>query len=80
MLKRWFGLVKDPSFHLIVVTTAILGMMLAYSTPQPLKHGSRTLKHPPNCHACSVWSAEAAAAHDAFLIRTGCIAPDDVSE
>jgi hypothetical protein len=80
MVKPGLGWTHDPALHLIALTTAIVGAALALSSHAGPGHRGPRSEHPASCHACSVCSSEAVAARDAFLIRTGSIAPVDDGE
>jgi hypothetical protein len=80
MAKSGLGWTRDPALHLIAVSTAILGTAVALSSHGGLGHWGRRSEHPTSCHACSVCPPEVVAARDAYLIRTGSIAPPDDGE
>jgi hypothetical protein len=80
MMKPGLGWTRDPALHLIALPTAIVGTLLALSSHAGLGHGGPRSEHPASCHACSVCPPEVVAARDAYLIRTGSIAPADDSE
>jgi hypothetical protein len=79
-MKHRFGWLNDPSLHLIAITTALMGAVVAFNARSWWSPRTREVVHPPGCHACSICSHEAVAARDAFLIRTGSIAPPDTAE
>jgi hypothetical protein len=80
VMKPGSGWTRDPALHVLAFSTVIVGTALALSPHPELVQRSRRLEHPPGCHACSVCPADVAAARDAYLIRTGSIAPVDESE
>src|SRR5947209_4323426 len=77
-MTQRLGWTRDPALHLIALTTILLGAALTLSARPWRSHPSEGVDHPPGCHACSVCRPEAAAARDAFLIRTGCIEPPEI--
>jgi hypothetical protein len=79
-MKPGLGWARDPALHLIALSTAILGAALALSAHPGHWRGDQGFAHPPGCHACSACRPEVAAARDAFLLRTGSIAPADDAE
>jgi hypothetical protein len=79
-MKQRLDWIGDPSLHLIALTTALVGAVLALHSGGWRRPATRETQHPPGCHACSVCPPEAAAARDAYLIRTGSIQPPDAAE
>jgi hypothetical protein len=79
-MKPGLGWTIDPALHLIALSTAILGTALALSAHPGLWHRGGRIEHPAGCHACSFCPADVVAARDAYLIRTGSIAPIDDGE
>jgi hypothetical protein len=73
MMNSRLGWMRDPSLHLIALTT--IGAVLALSSLRGRTSPTERIGHPPGCHACSVCPPQAAAARDAFLIQTGSILP-----
>ncbi len=81
-MTRWLVWMRDPALHLIVLAMALLGAAGALSGP---RLGTRsglgaTPIHPPGCHACSLCPSGAAAARDAYLIRTDSIEADEPND
>jgi hypothetical protein len=81
-MKPGLGWAADPALHLIAASTVLLGAAMALGMQARRPHVSDRVIHPQGCHACSFCSAESIAVRDAFLIRTGSIAPtaDDLGE
>ena len=72
-MKPGLDWLYDPSFHLIALTTTLMGMVLTYNSRAWWSPGNKVMGHPPGCRACSACPPEVAAARDAYLIRTGSI-------
>jgi hypothetical protein len=79
-MKQWLDWMRDPSFHLIALTTALAAFALAHNSRSWWTSLDSGEGHPSGCHACSLCPPQAAEARDAYLIRTGGIAPLDGSE
>ena len=79
-MRRRLGWLRDPTFHLIAVLTGVLGVVVGSGSASWRSSHDDKAKHPAKCHACSLCPPEVAEARDAFLIRTGSIAPPDASE
>jgi hypothetical protein len=79
-MRRKFGWMRDPSFHLIALTTMLTWTFLSIQSGSlgRLLCGSRP--HPPGCHACSSSPPGAVLARDHFLVETGCIEPSSLTD
>jgi hypothetical protein len=79
-MRFGLGWIRDPSLHLIALSTALLGIALASQSRPWSWFSAAEIPHPPGCHACSVCPPGAAAARDEFLLRTESIAEADTRE
>jgi hypothetical protein len=79
-MSQRLGWLRDPSLHLIALTTALMGVFLALNSGVIGRFATRANAHPLGCRACSVCPPEVVSARDAYLIQTGSIEPSESSE
>jgi len=79
-MRQCLGWIGDPALHLIVLTAVVVATATALYPWSRGLHQSEKLAHPAGCHACSFCPPGAAAALDAYLIRSGTIDRSSESE
>ena len=79
-MRQCLGSIGDPALHLIVLTAAAVATATVLYPWSQGPHRGEQRAHPAGCHACSLCPPGAAAALDAYLVRSGTIDPSSETE